>query len=400
MAKRIAKKLTVDVDVLTLARARVIRAFERFDTVAVSFSGGKDSTACLNLVLEEAKSRGIKKVPVFFFDEEAIPYQTEEYVRRVSKDPMVDLRWLCLPVKHRNGCSREEPWWYPWGPESKSKWVRELPPEAITHIDGLPTEEKSRLTIPEAVGLLFNPETDGSVGMVMGIRADESLTRTRAILSGGKREDVHIVPWTEGAAANRTIFKVYPVYDWATADIWTAPKQFNWDYNRAYDVMTAFGVEPSVQRCAPPYGEEPMLGLYQFAECFPEIWGKMQSRVAGADSAARYARTVLYSYNSRPKKPDGISWQEFLKKWISKHPSPYKATIAKRIKEEINSHYKKTSDPIKQVAHPLTGIGWDFLVMIAVRGDFKGRKTPDIPATRGLAAFKSARAKYDAEKVL
>ena len=56
MAKRIAKKLTVDVDVLTLARARVIRAFERFDTVAVSFSGGKDSTACLNLVLEEAKS--------------------------------------------------------------------------------------------------------------------------------------------------------------------------------------------------------------------------------------------------------------------------------------------------------------------------------------------------------
>ena len=83
MVHHISKKRAINTDVWTLAKQRVSTAFDLFDTVAVSFSGGKDSTACLNLVLDEAKERNVKKVRVFFFDEEAIPYQTEEYARRV-----------------------------------------------------------------------------------------------------------------------------------------------------------------------------------------------------------------------------------------------------------------------------------------------------------------------------
>ena len=96
---KISKKKEISKDVLSLAKERIKIAFDRFDTVAVSFSGGKDSTACLNITLEEAKRRGIKKTPVFFFDEEAIPFETEDYVRRVAADPAVDLRWFCLPVR-------------------------------------------------------------------------------------------------------------------------------------------------------------------------------------------------------------------------------------------------------------------------------------------------------------
>ena len=115
---------------------------------------------------------------------------------------------------------------------------------------------------------------------------------TRAILSGRKREDVHILRYDEGSSQGN-IYKVYPVYDWSTKDIWTAPKKYGWDYNPAYDLMDKMGIKPNDQRCAPPYGEEPMRGLYQFRELFPDIWGKMQTRVDGAATAARYSNTVL-----------------------------------------------------------------------------------------------------------
>ena len=50
----ILKKQKVDKSVLDLAYERLNSVFDHFDTVSVSFSGGKDSTVCLNLTLEVA----------------------------------------------------------------------------------------------------------------------------------------------------------------------------------------------------------------------------------------------------------------------------------------------------------------------------------------------------------
>tara|TARA_Y100000593_G_scaffold94776_1_gene195944 strand:- start:14020 stop:15240 length:1221 start_codon:yes stop_codon:yes gene_type:complete len=371
----LGKKKIIDEDVYTLAVKRVSKAFDLMDSIIVMFSGGKDSTACLNLVLEEAKRRNIKKIEAHFFDEEAIPYETEEYVRRVSKLPEVDLKWWCLPVRHRNACSISKPWWFPYSPSEKTKWVRPLPPEALTELKGFPMKEEDRITIPEINGLLFPPEKYGNVGVVMGIRASESLTRTRAILNSRTRDNTHIIKYDDGTSQGN-VYKVYPVYDWKTSDIWVAPRKYNWDYNTAYDVMDKMGISPDDQRCAPPYGEEPMRGLYQFKECFPNIWGKMSMRVEGAATAARYSNTLLYSARKNPEKPDNVSWQDFIKHWVSQHPDPYKAQVAKRIQGFIKAHGKKTKDPIMKATHPQTGIGWDFLLKIAVRGDYKDRKTP------------------------
>ena len=72
----ILKKQTTDTDVHTAAVARFHDLFDRFDKVAVSFSGGKDSTACLNVALEVARERGRLPLDVYFFDEEAIHPET------------------------------------------------------------------------------------------------------------------------------------------------------------------------------------------------------------------------------------------------------------------------------------------------------------------------------------
>lgn len=395
MSSSILKKLAVDQDVWTLALERVRHTYELFDHVAVSFSGGKDSTVTLHVVLEVAAELGRLPVRVFFFDEEAIPFETIDYVRRVAGRDDVELEWYCLPVQHRNACSREHPWWWPWAPEDEARWCRPLPEEAITELAGFPVEPpEARLTMPDAAPLLFPPAL-GNCAMFMGIRAAESLTRQRAV--SRRRLDNYIIPWT------RNVWKSYPVYDWSTRDVWTAPAQFGWDYNRSYDVMEMCGMSHHDQRCAPPYGEEPMRGLWTFAHCFPDIWAPMSQRVPGAATAARYATTELYSYGKVDPPPSGVTWEDHVRKLVGQHPASERAQVAGRVREWIRWHYDATPDPILPTArHPVTGVSWQALAMIADRGDYKDRKQlqpGNDPATKERLArgYEAERAALQAE---
>lgn len=389
----IRKIKRIDTSVLELARERINHAFDHFDTVAVSFSGGKDSTVVLKLCIEAAIARRHGKLLAFFYDEEAIPFETEHYVRRVAETEPVDLRWLCLPVQHRNACTRKAPYWYPWAPEARDLWVRPLPPEAITEIDGFPTKVTERPSIPDSVGLLFPARDYGRTAMMMGIRAEESITRLRAVLMRSRDPRSYIRAWT-GGSAEKNLFKVYPIYDWQTQDVWTAPKLFGWDYNRAYDMMEMSGMSHKDQRCAPPYGEEPMAGLWRFAVCFPDIWDKMSRRVPGAATAARYARSELYSFGGAPDKPAGMTWPKFIRLQIKKHPPEFQGEIAGRVRNWINAHHDKTGDPLAVSAqHPVSGISWNFVLNIAMRGDFKNRRQANVRPDD----YAKNKARYDAE---
>ena len=70
-----------DTDVLTAAKARIHHIYDIFDSVAVCFSGGKDSLVCLELTWEVAQERGLKHVDVVFRDEELIP---DEVIRHLG----------------------------------------------------------------------------------------------------------------------------------------------------------------------------------------------------------------------------------------------------------------------------------------------------------------------------
>lgn len=375
------KAVKIEKSVWEMALERTARAFDLFDTVVVSFSGGKDSTVCLNLALDEARRRK-QRLKVMFFDEEAIPYETEDYVRRVSQIPDIDLDWWCLPVKHRNGCSSEDSEWYCWAPEAKDLWVRDLPPEAKTYEDAenfpvWPVE--ARIGIPETNPLLYPSRKYGSVGFILGIRADESVRRRQAVTR--RTVDNYIIDQGHGQ------HKIYPVYDWSTQDIWRAPKINNWDYNAGYDLMELAGIGHHLQRIAPPYGEQPMQALWMFKKCFPAVWDKMADRVPGAKTAARYARGTLYGAGQGAVSADDLkeneSWEMRIMQILEKYPDDQRRWVTKHLMGFIERHYKKTTDPILIKPHPVTGVGWKTLLKIAEKGDFKSRVVPRLTTGEG-----------------
>lgn len=374
MGERVLSKQTVEgTSVLTAARERAKRVFDEFDHVAVAFSGGKDSTATFQIMYEEAQRRDVE-LDVVHFDEECVAPETVDYVERVGELPGVNLRLYCLQNGYPNACSNREPVWYPWDTEKRDKWVRDMPDGALTDED-VPGFIKGMKSY-DTNGLLFPPdEYPGRVAFCFGIRADESVTRYMAVARRERDNWIVVQGHSEHATNPGNLYRVYPIYDWSTQDVWTAPHKLGWDYNRAYDLMEKAGISHHYQRVAPPYGAEPSINLWMWSICWPDLWEKMVERVEGAASAARYSQTSLYGYGGTPEKPANMTWQQFIATYLDRMAPKLRKQTAGQIRSLIRTHYKKTRDPILRVTHPMTGVSWEWLLMLAVRGDQQHRRT-------------------------
>jgi len=372
-------KRELDVDVWQAALDRVDRAYDLFDHLCVSFSGGKDSTIVLHAALEVAAARDRLPVRAVFWDEEAIPHQTAEYVERVAARDDIELEWLCLPVRHRNACTSGEGWWYPFDPDvPEDRWVRPAPRDRpggiVERMDGFHVQPPSaRWSIPEMNGLLFGPE-HGRATLLMGIRAAESLLRHQAVTR--RAVENWIIPLSRSTCPTlrQPVSKIYPCYDWSNEDVWTAPRMFGWDHNQAYDVLEMAGLPRMDQWCAPPFGEEPARALWTFRTCFPELWEKMHDRVPGAATAARYSCTSLYAFGGAPPKPAELTWEDWIAELIGRRPEGERAAVAAIVRRWVREHYSKTAEPIlAESRHPESGVSWRELARMATRGNLKQR---------------------------
>lgn len=288
--------------------------FSEFDNICIAFSGGKDSGLLYHLVLKYMYDHELdRKIGLFHQDFEAEYTETAKFVEQVftSAPDFVDRYWLCLPMAVRNAMSTYEPYWYPWDPDKKNIWVREMPDYPyVYNMDHCPDFFQKGMTDPQtqhAFGRWYHQRCAGAKTIILlGLRAQESLHRYSAIVN--KRHPYQDKLWISEQA--KGIWSASPLYDWETEDVWAANGKFNFPYNHLYDLYYKAGVPLEEMRVASPFIEfaGASLNLYRVIE--PQTWAKVVGRVNGANFGSIYGKTKAMGYK-QISLPSGHTWKSY-----------------------------------------------------------------------------------------
>lgn len=342
-----------DIDVLTAARRRINLIFDSFEQIYVAFSGGKDSSVMLHLVMETAIERN-RKVAVMFIDFEAQYAETIEHVTEMFDEyrDHIEPHWICVPMLLRNAVTNFEPRWMCWDPEKRDLWIRQKPEHCKTELDypfnpaGMEFEEFIVL-FGEWYGQ--GKKTAGFIG----IRAQESLHRYCAVATWEKRDlmfDNH--RWTTKIVADT--YNVYPIYDWTTEDIWRYHARYPMkSHNRIYDKMHMAGVKLSQQRLCQPFGDDQRRGLWLYHILEPETWFKLIARVNGVNSGALYIEESgnITGYR-KIYKPEGHTWRSFCNLLLQTMPKKTRDHYTIRFKKFISGWHDRGYKEIPEESPP------------------------------------------------
>lgn len=322
--------------VFLATQKRISFVFDNFDRICVSFSGGKDSTVMLHMVMDEARKRN-RIVGVLLIDLEAQYQDTIKHALNLVEiyKENIELFWVCVPMLLRNAVTQFEPRWIAWDKQKKDIWVREMPSFAKTEADFpfyIPPME-----FEEFIVLFPQWYSQGkATAQFVGIRADESLHRYLAVANQKKGITFEGHKWTTKISKN--VFSVYPIYDWKTEDIWTYHVKFpDKPYNVVYEKMYKAGVKLGDQRLCQPYGDDQKKGLWLYHILEPDTWYKLITRVNGANSGALYIQEKgnMTGYH-KITKPEHHSWRSFCNLLLLSLPKKMRAHYILRFKKFLS----------------------------------------------------------------
>ena len=307
-------KIYNDKNVFDAAMERIEFAFDNFENLCVSYSGGKDSTVMIQLVEMMAQKKN-KKYDVLFIDMEAQYLMTIEHIKTLKNklEHIRDFYWVCLPLSLRNAVSVFEPRWICWEKSKREKWVREMPEFAINEDNNIFPFFRYAMEfeefVPEFEKWYSNKYNNSLCCHFVGIRCDESLNRFRTIVSM-KKDRFKNKPWTTRDKPLKNTYSIYPLYDWRTEDDWIATFKYNLEYNYVYELMYKNGLGIHQQRLCQPFGDDQKNGLDQYRAIEAENWDRLLKRVAGVNFGNIYCRTSALG-NIKSEKPAHLTWQEW-----------------------------------------------------------------------------------------
>ena len=174
------KKVYSNIDVVQMAKIRIKNVFNSTNNVYLGISGGKDSIVLNDIIYKMVMAGEIdkNKLTVIFIDEEAIYPCVEQIVKNIRKQWMligVKFEWYCIECKHFNcfnSLSQDESF-ICWDRYKKDKWIREMPPYAITYPPDL---------IPRVDTYQEFVEKNNRYGLTLtGVRCAESVQRMNNI---------------------------------------------------------------------------------------------------------------------------------------------------------------------------------------------------------------------------
>lgn len=300
------KRVFQEENVLNAAKKRIEFLFDEFEEIQVSVSGGKDSTALLYLCLEEAEKRQ-RHIEVFFLDQEAEYQATIDVIKHQMSLKWVIPKWYQIPIYLTNATSYSDCFLYAWG--ENENWMREKTSISIHKI-----HENHPKRFYEFFPYLEkkNPKK----AFLVGLRADESITRYRAVT---KNPGYKGLRWstTTNTGANR----FYPIYDWGWSDVWKYIYDNRILYNKMYDMMFWSNYSMYKMRVSNLIHEKSYKCLQDLPRFEPETYDKLCDRISGISSAHRYAsEKTVFSNKVLPKHYN--TWKEFRDFLLQNIPQP------------------------------------------------------------------------------
>ena len=389
-----------DINVLEATKERIRLTFDSFERIYVAFSGGKDSSVMLHLVMDEAIKRN-RIVAVMFIDFEAQYAETIKHVTEVFEmyKKNIEPHWICIPMLLRNAVTNYEPRWICWEPEKEDIWIRPKPKQYKTEKDypfALPNMEFEEFIVLFGEWYGQGKKTAGFIG----IRAQESLHRYCAIATWEKKDLMFAGHrWTTKIVAET--YNIYPIYDWLVDDIWCYHVKFpEKPHNIIYDKMQKAGVPLSNQRLCQPFGDDQRRGLWLYHILEPYTWFKLIARVNGANSGALYIEESgnMTGYNKITKPPQH-TWKSFCNLLLQTMPTKTRKHYEYRFRKFIYGWHKRGYKEIPEEAPPeleakCWAPSWRRLCKTLLRNDYwckgLGQSQPKSDAYQKFKALKKA----------
>lgn len=306
-------------NVYEAAIKRIEFAFNEFNYVYVSFSGGKDSGILLNLCIDYARKHN-RKLGLFHMDYECQYSMTTDYVLKMEHDnaDVLEVYHCCIPFKVTTCTSMYQSYWRPWEESKKDIWVRKMPEYSLSSAD-FPFFDETMwdYDFQDRFGQWLSEKKGCRICGMIGIRTSESLNRWRAIYSSRNYKKYKGKEWTKDM--ENGVINAYPIYDWKVDDVWIANGKSGWLYNKLYDLYYKAGLSISQMRVASPFINEGQdtLKLYKVIE--PDTWGKMVGRVNGVNFTSIYGGTTAMGWKNL-KIPEGYTWKQYMNFLLSTLP--------------------------------------------------------------------------------
>ena len=327
-----------DKTVYEAACERIDFIFKNFDRVYLSFSGGKDSGVMLNLAIDYIRKNNVqKKLGIMILDNEANYEYSLEFMHRIigANLDILDVYWCCLPITLPCTVSAYATEWQCWGERDKQRWIRPMPQQSYivnmgNHNFPFFVEDMSYEEFWDGFGEWYSQGK--SCACLIGIRADESLNRYRAILNE-KKQMFKGKSWTKRKTDKmKRLYNCYPIYDWKTQDIWVANAKMGWDYNKLYDIFYMAGLNIAQMRVASPFMSESKSSLNLYRVIDPHVWATLCARVQGANFIATYGKQI--NYHSF-KLPEGHTWKSFVKFLLDTLPEEVAENFKRRFVQSL-----------------------------------------------------------------
>ena len=288
-------------NVVEAALERIRYLFDEFESVIVSFSGGKDSTVTLDLVLKVAKERNRLPLTVMFIDQEAEWKGTIDYMTKIMNDPRIKPMWFQMPMVITNNASSFNRYSYCWDAKDKENWIHpqnEISIKENKYGTNRFHELFKRISIVE-----FNGKKHCNIA---GVRAEETPKRLIALTA---EVTYKWITWGKRIKGIKNHFVFYPLYDWSYTDIWKYIHENNLEYNKIYDELYRHGVGLNDMRISNLHHETAIQSLLLVQEIEPDTWNKVVKRIDGASSIKHIKNNSFKCPKELP--PMFLDWEEY-----------------------------------------------------------------------------------------